>query len=83
MPHPEVVVEAEGPATVETYTVAFDRDGAPEEGLVVGRLEDGRRFLALTPPDRALLEAMTTREFVGQRGTVRYDREQDRNVFSC
>jgi acetyl-CoA C-acetyltransferase len=62
---------AEGAATLETYTVLFERDGAPTGGIVVGRLEDGRRFLANLPEDRALLEAIVATEAVGLRGRVR------------
>jgi len=68
---PEVVREPNGPAEVETYTVFFDRDGTPVRGLVVGRLEGGRRFLAELPSDRALLESMTQEEAIGRRGEVR------------
>ena len=46
---PPVVEQANGAATVETYTVCFNRDGEPELGIVVGRLEDGSRFFANTP----------------------------------
>jgi acetyl-CoA C-acetyltransferase len=81
MPHPELVEEAAGPATVETYTVAYGREG-PERGVVIGRLEDGRRFLANTPPDRALLESMTQREFVGAKGAVRHDAGAGINEFA-
>lgn len=70
---------AEGACSVETYTVLYDRDGAPERGIVVGRLDGGERFLAHTPPDRALLEAFAAREEVGRRGRVRHVGE--RNVF--
>ena len=38
-----------GPATIETYTVVFGRAWSPERGIVVGHLEDDRRFLASTP----------------------------------
>jgi acetyl-CoA C-acetyltransferase len=81
MPHPQLVEEADGPATVETYTVAYGREGA-ERGVVIGRLENGHRFLANTPPDRELFESMTQREFVGAKGAVRHDAAAGINVFS-
>jgi acetyl-CoA C-acetyltransferase len=62
---------AEGAARVETYTVVYGRDGAPTRGFVIGRLEDGRRFVAHTPAERALLEAFAASEGVGRRGRVR------------
>ncbi len=80
LPHPPVAEEPAGRATVETYTVAHGRDGAPERGTVIGRLADGHRFLAVTPRDRALLEAMERCEQVGRAGTVR--REGQLNVFA-
>jgi len=78
---PRLVAEAEGPCTVETYTVAFGRDGEPEEGIVVGRLADGSRFLARAEGDRELLWEMCRREMVGERGRVRHDAAAG-NVFS-
>jgi len=62
--------EAEGEGTLETYTVMHGRSGAPERGVVVGRLDDGRRFLAELPADRAALEDFEAREGVGRRGRV-------------
>jgi acetyl-CoA C-acetyltransferase len=67
---PELAMEPSGDGTIETYTVLHDRDGAPVRGLVIGRLGDGRRFLAATPEDRALLEGLTAREAVGLHGRV-------------
>jgi acetyl-CoA C-acetyltransferase len=69
-PAPELAHEPAGAATIETYTVLYDRDGAPVRGLVIGRLDDGRRFLAATPDDRVVLEGLTARESVGLRGRV-------------
>ncbi|HEY3188098.1 MAG TPA: hypothetical protein VGJ70_11530, partial [Solirubrobacteraceae bacterium] len=78
-PHPPVVEQAAGPGTIEAYTVVHGRDGAPERGSVIGRLGDGRRFVAVLPRDRALLEAMERTEQVGRPGVVRA--EGERNVF--
>jgi len=71
MPPPELVERPEGPATIETYTIVHDRSGAPERGLVIGRLADGRRFLAVVDGDRAVLEQLEAREGVGRSGRVR------------
>jgi acetyl-CoA C-acetyltransferase len=69
-PAPVLVPAPDGAGTIETYTVVYDRDGVPVRGIVVGRLDDGRRFLANTPADRALLEALTEEEAIGRRGRV-------------
>ena len=39
-------------------------------GIVIGRLEDGKRFLAHTPDDDATLDWMMREEILGKRGTV-------------
>jgi acetyl-CoA C-acetyltransferase len=76
-----LLAEASGPARIETYTVVYDRDGAPERGIVVGRLvEGGHRFLANTPPERALLEELTAAEAVGRLGHVRCEDGENRFV---
>ncbi len=70
MPHPALVTEPRGRGTIETYTVMHDRDGQPVKGIVIGRLADGRRFLANTPEDRQILESLMVNEAVGRAGTV-------------
>jgi acetyl-CoA C-acetyltransferase len=70
--HPSVIPieNAEGAATIETYTVEHDRAGAPSEAIVVGRLENGgQRFFARAPHE--ILDAMEREEFVGRPGRVR------------
>lgn len=69
-PHPEIVMEPRGRAVIETYTVLHDRDGQPTKGIVIGRLQDGRRFVANTPEDRLVLEALMAREAIGRAGIV-------------
>lgn len=81
-PHPPFVAAPDGDASVETYTVLFDRDGAPERGIIVGRLLDGRRFIANTPAERPLLEAMTAAEVIGTRGRARSSGDGATNVFT-
>lgn len=81
MASPPFAAEANGAATVETYTVSFGREGEPEMGIVIGRLEDGTRFFANTPPDADLLRSMTREEFVGRAGRVSYDAGTQKNTF--
>lgn len=74
------IVEANGDATVETYTVLHDRAGAPERGIIIGRLDGSdERFLANTPSDPELLAGLEAVELIGTRGTVRH--EDGRNVY--
>jgi len=70
---------AAGRGSLETYTVLYDRDGAPARGVVLGRTEAGRRFVANTPEDPALLEQLVTHDPIGARGSLR--EEEGRNLF--
>jgi acetyl-CoA C-acetyltransferase len=69
-PHPALALDPHGRAVIETYTVLHDRDGEPVRGIIIGRLEDGRRFLANAPDDRGVLQALMEHEGVGRRGRV-------------
>jgi acetyl-CoA C-acetyltransferase len=65
-----VAQEADGAGRIESYTVMHDRDDRPVRGIVIGRLQDGRRFVANTPDAPALLAAMTEEEFLHREGRV-------------
>lgn len=78
MPHPVLATEAKGRGTIETYTVLHDREGRPARGIVIGRLDDHRRFLASTTNETSVLEALMSCEAVGLSGTVRPSGETNR-----
>ena len=69
VPKPPFAELAEGSAQIETYTVSHDGKG-PSNGVVIGRLDDGTRFIANTPADAALWAEMETVDFLGRRGRV-------------
>jgi acetyl-CoA C-acetyltransferase len=77
-PAPALAIAADGPATIETYTVLHDRDGAPMRGIVVARLADGRRALANTAPARDVLAELMAREAIGRSGRLRPDGDTNR-----
>jgi len=66
----QIATDCSARGRVEAYTVLYDRDGAPKRGIVLGRLETGERFVANTPQDAALLEALVDRELCGVYGKV-------------
>lgn len=47
---PDVAEYADGRAIIESFSVEFGRNG-PKRGFILGRLEDGRRFLGSTDRD--------------------------------
>jgi acetyl-CoA C-acetyltransferase len=80
---PGVVEQASGAATIEAYTVEYDRSGEPLRAVVVGRTTDGSRFVANAPDgDRATLDALVDvrREAVGRTGEVAVG-DDGRNLF--
>jgi acetyl-CoA C-acetyltransferase len=72
---------ANGAAVIDSYTLVYGRDGRPESGIVLGRLEsDGRRFIATTRSDPAQLAELESREPIGRSGSVEH--VDGRNVFA-
>jgi acetyl-CoA C-acetyltransferase len=69
MAHPIVEPAPNGRGKVETYTVMNDRTG-PKMGIIIGRLENGHRFVAHTPSDPQTLQGMMEREMLGAPGKV-------------
>ncbi|KAF4126522.1 hypothetical protein GMORB2_0258 [Geosmithia morbida] len=73
---------ADGEATIEAFTVEFDRKGQPRQALIIGILDgNGHRFLA-NHGDQLTLRKLcdTNLEPVGMKGTVR-TQSDGRNTF--
>ena len=68
--HPMMEESPDGSATVETYTVMFDRDGQPARGLILGSLARGKRFVAYTRDDRDTLDQIVSQDPIGRSGRV-------------
>jgi acetyl-CoA C-acetyltransferase len=77
-PAPVTALTADGPATIETWTVTYGRDGVGTP-IVIGRLADGRRFAALGEAgDRRLLALLGGDAPVGARVSVRWTENGNR-----
>lgn len=78
---PEVIVEADGKASIETYAVSFTKN-KPTGAVVIARLlEGGGRCLArVSAEDELTLDILQTDEVIGKTGTVRTTDEL--NIFS-
>jgi acetyl-CoA C-acetyltransferase len=69
LPKVAVAKDADGPATIETYSVRYD--WPVHTGIIVGRLDsDGSRFLA-TSEDEDLVASLSGDDPLGARITVR------------
>jgi acetyl-CoA C-acetyltransferase len=72
LPQCRVDSEAAGPVRVETYTVAFGREGDPERGILACRTgDDSRAWANITDADT--LGALCAEEGIGRRGTLAAD----------
>jgi acetyl-CoA C-acetyltransferase len=69
MPRVSLTKNPAGPAVVETYTVAFNRDG-PKTGIVVARNAEGERILAFTRKDPDALNQLLDSDPIGCSGNV-------------
>ncbi|QXF13961.1 acetyl-CoA acetyltransferase [Sphingopyxis terrae subsp. terrae] len=72
-PVPDLVEDYTGPATIESYTIFYGRDGAPRAGVVVARTPAGERTLAhVDVEDAAMLAILTDgkAEPVGAAGQI-------------
>jgi acetyl-CoA C-acetyltransferase len=65
LPSRQAVVEHEGPATVEAYTVMHGREGEAETGILALLTADGARTWATTT-DRSLMAEMVEGDLVGR-----------------
>ena len=75
----QFIEEANGRGSIETYTVVNSRE-APTKAIIIGKLEDGKRFVANTRKgDQDLLNKMMSNEMLDAKGTVKF--EDSRNVF--
>ena len=72
-PVPKMVEDYSGPATIESYTIFYGRDGNARAGVVVARTPDGDRTLAhVDVQDTQIVEFLTSGaiEPIGVSGTV-------------
>jgi acetyl-CoA C-acetyltransferase len=72
LPKRELCEEPDGEVVIETWTAMHDRDGDPETGIVVGRLEDGRRAIGTTQHSDAL-KVLLTEDLAGRGAHIRPD----------
>ncbi len=80
-PRVKVVDRASGKGVLETYAISYGRDARPSEVFVIGRDEDGNRFLARMRPEDEAVERMTIEEPIGKTGSIEYDTSTGLNRF--
>lgn len=76
----KVALRPEGKGIIETFTVVHAREGV-RMGIVIGRTEDGVRFVANLPTEERLLLDLEARDPVGHSGTVGPSPDGKTNLF--
>ncbi|WP_414729009.1 acetyl-CoA acetyltransferase [Zhongshania aliphaticivorans] len=79
LPRAELVEQADGVGSIETYTLVYNR-GVATLGMVVGRLDDGRRFLANTEDESSLAIMAGESELIGRKVQVHH--KANKNIVS-
>ena len=69
LPSRELCEEPHGLVAIETWTTMHDRNGAPETGIVLGLLPDGRRAIGTTS-DADALDAMVTEDLADRAARI-------------
>ena len=72
-PVPPIIEPSDGPATLETATILYRRDGSIDHGVVILRMDEGARTMAaVAPGDRATLATIKDpdRFPVGRKGRI-------------
>ncbi|MEA3332457.1 MAG: hypothetical protein U9Q58_02545 [Pseudomonadota bacterium] len=75
-----IAEEAIGIGYIETYTVIYKKNGAPDYTVIYGKTEKGLRFVANSDTDPETISALTTQNQVGKAVQVRYDEQKKRNL---
>ena len=71
----------EGKGTVESFIVKYDRDGQPNDAVLMGRDQAGNRFIANVESGNGSVEQMTKEEPIGKMGDVKHDSSTQLNRF--
>jgi acetyl-CoA C-acetyltransferase len=68
-PHHHIDDTPSGHGHVDSFTVVCDNNG-PQQGIIIGSLDSGARFVAHTEQDDALFAQLMSEDVIGQRGVV-------------
>lgn len=79
MDSPALVEEANGTGCIETFSVAYQK-ADPAMGIIIGRLDDGRRFLSTTMDKIMLQDLIDSPDAIGR--AVKVSHKDGRNQAS-
>ncbi len=77
-----VVEQADGAASVVTWTVEYDREGTPANVILILDLQKGGRTIANMRDPVSGARQLLAEDPIGRRGMVRHDAAVQRNYFT-
>ncbi len=72
--------KANGMFTIEGYTILYNREQEPREGIVIGKINENQRSLAFIRESPEELVNLAEIELVSKKVQIRYDEELERNI---
>jgi len=75
------IKKANGRLTIEGYTITYNRDQQPIEGIVIGKIDEDRRTIAYIKADQDKLTELEYKELLGKNLPVYYDNELQYNII--
>ncbi len=67
---PKINSNAQGKATIETFTVLHDREEKPKKAIIIARDENGSRCLATCDNNPSTLAALMQEDSIGKQGVL-------------
>jgi len=80
-PLPKPIEKANGIITIEAYTIIYNKEGLPTEGIAIGKLTNGIRTLAKIYSSNKILKELEKEELVGKKFNIFYDSKKQQNII--
>jgi len=80
-PLPKPIEKANGIITIEAYTIIYNKEGLPTEGIAIGKLNNGIRTLAKIQSSNKILKELEKEELVGKKFEVFYHSKKKENII--
>lgn len=76
---PEPIEKANGDFAIKGYTVIYNREGTPSNGLLICENQSQQRTYAFAKPNKIDLDQLVNKEYVGKTCELRYNKEKKLN----
>lgn len=75
-----IATNVSGKGVIETYTIIYSKDGHPSYAVIYGKTDEGLRFIAQTPTDTDIFNALSAQNQVGKTVRLKHDETIGRNI---